>query len=313
MSGKSEDFAALKERVRLSDHVSRRVMLSKNGPDRWGLCPFHSEKSPSFSVNDAKGFYHCFGCGAHGDILDWWQRIEGLAFDQAADRLRREMEGPRPSPQRTDLPADHDRETLRKQAEARAIWEAARPLDGTIAEVYLREARGISLSAPACLRFHPRLPVGPRELGEAPAMVAAVTDLAGGLVAIQRTFLLGDGSGKARFERPKRALGPVGQGAVCLGPAGTVIGIAEGVETGLSAMEMFCVPVWCVLGSNLSRIALPALVRNVALFADKGEAGERAAEIAMRAFHEQGRKVVVRFAHRGKDFNDELKARRHGS
>jgi DNA primase len=313
MSGKSDDFGALKERVRLSDHVSRRLKLSKNGPDRWGLCPFHSEKSPSFSVNDAKGFYHCFGCGAHGDILDWWQRIEGLSFDQAAERLRREAEGPRPSPQLSDIAPDPDSETLRKQVEARAIWEASRPVIGTIAEIYLREARGISLSPPACLRFHPRLAVGPRDLGEAPAMVAAVTDLAGRVVAIQRTFLLEDGGGKARFERPKRALGPVGQGAVCLGPAGAVIGIAEGVETGLSAMEMFCVPVWCALGSNLSRIALPPVVRNVALFADRGEAGERAAAIARRAFHEQGRKVVVRFAQRGKDFNDELKARRHGS
>lgn len=308
-----DDLGALKDRLRLSDYVSRHVKLSPGKGDRFGICPFHAEKSGSFSVNDAKGFYHCFGCGAHGDILDWWQKIEGLSFDQARERLRREAGA---SPAQAEHPTDRsdpDRETLRKQAEARAIWEASRPIAGTIAEIYLRESRGIILVPPACLRFQPRLAIGPREAGEAPAMVAAVTDLSGAVVAIQRTFLLPDGSGKAAIERPKRALGPVGQGAVCLALAGPVTGVAEGVETGLSAMEMFRVPVWCALGSNLARIVLPDFVRNVAIFADRGEAGERAAAIASKAFHEQKRKVAVRLAERGKDFNDELKARRHGS
>ncbi len=307
-----DDLAALKARVRLSDHVSRRVKLSKNGPDRWGVCPFHNEKSPSFSVNDAKGFFHCFGCGAHGDILDWWRDAEGLSFEEARERLRREAGALPIQRERAPSHAEKDRDTLRKQAEGRAIWTAAQPAGGTIAETYLRQARGIGIAPPACLRFHPRLPVGPRELGDAPAMVAAVTDLAGAVVAVQRTFLLPDGSGKARFERPKRALGPVGEGAVCLAPAGIVMGIAEGIETGLSAMELFAVPVWCALGSNLARVVLPDFVRNVALFADRGEAGERAALIASRAFHEQKRKVTVRFPKIGKDFNDELKARRNG-
>ncbi|MGD9659393.1 MAG: toprim domain-containing protein, partial [Methylocystis sp.] len=74
----------------------------------------------------------------------------------------------------------------------------------------------------------------------------------------------------------------------------------------------FRVPVWCALGSNLARIVLPERVRNVAIFADRGEAGERAAAMASRVLHEQGRKVAIRFPLRGKDFNDELKARRRG-
>ena len=144
-------------------------------------------------------------------------------------------------------------------------------------------------------------------------MVAAVVDLLGAVVAVQRTFLLPDGSGKAAMDRPKRALGPVGQGAVCLGPAGAVVGLAEGIETGLSAMELFRVPVWCALGSNLARVVLPERARAVAIFADRGEAGERAAAIAAKTLHGQRRKVAVRFPAIGKDFNDELKARRNGS
>jgi DNA primase len=235
-----------------------------------------------------------------------------MTFDEARDRLRREA-GAMPYRREPAAPLhqpDKDRDTLRKQAEARAIWTAAQPIGGTIAETYLREARAIGLQLPDCLRFHPRLAIGPRELGDAPAMVAAVTDLLGDVVAIQRTFLLPDGSGKARIDRPKRGLGPIGEGALCLAPAGIVTGIAEGIETGLSAMELFSVPVWCVLGSNLRRIVLPDFVRNVALFADRGDAGERAAMIAAQAFREQKRRVAVRFPEIGKDFNDELKARR---
>jgi DNA primase len=289
----SDDLGALKARLRLSGYVARRVKLAKRGLDFWGLCPFHAEKSPSFSINDAKGFYHCFGCGAHGDILDWWQAIEGLSFEDARERLRREAG--EPAAKSDEDRSRRDVEAERRRADALAIWRATAPIVGTIAETYLRAARGVGLTLPDCLRFHPRLAIGPRDLGEAPAMVAAVTDLAGALVAIQRTFLLPDGSGKAAIDRPKRALGPVGQGAVCLAPPGMVTGLAEGVETGLSAMELFRVPVWCALGSNLGRVILPDRVRNVAIFADRGEAGERAAEIAASSLHRQGRKVAVRF------------------
>jgi DNA primase len=245
----SDDLGALKARLRLSGYVARRVKLTKRGSDFWGLCPFHAEKTGSFSVNDAKGFY-CFGCGAHGDILDWWQKIEGLSFEDARERLRRE------AGERSAAPGGgprRDAAAERKQAEALAIWGVSVPIAGTIAETYLRKVRSVSLAPPDCLRFHPRLPIGPRELGEAPAMVAAVQNVGGAVVAIQRTFLLPDGSGKAAIDRPKCALGPVGQGAVCLAPAGMVTGLAEGVETGLSAIELFSVPVWCVLGSNLAR------------------------------------------------------------
>jgi DNA primase len=308
-----ESLAGLKARVRLSEFVATRVKLSPGKGDRFGLCPFHSERSPSFTVNDAKGFFHCFGCGAHGDILDWWEKADGLSFVEAAERLRREagaqpIATPRPRSQ-----SERDPEAAKKQADALAIWRASKPIGGTLAETYLRLARGIGVDLPECLRFHPGLRFDPSRSDELPAMVASVTDLAGAVVAIQRTFLLPDGSGKAAIERPKRALGPVTQGAVRLGPAGPLVGLAEGIETGLSAMQLFAVPVWCALGSNLARITLPAGTGKVAIFADRGEAGERAADAACAAFRSQRRKVTVRYPSQGKDFNDELRARRHGS
>lgn len=297
----------LKSRLRLSELIERRVTLSHGNGDRFGLCPFHDEKTPSFSVNDRKGFFHCFGCGAHGDILDWWQRIDGMSFPEAAERLRREA-GARPlqEPDGTPLP---DRDGARREVRARAIWNEARPIGGTLAETYLLQARKIGCALPDCLRFHPALRFNPIEPDTLPAMVAAVTNLAGAVVAVQRTFLAPDGNGKAAIDNPKRSLGSIARGAVCLAPAGPVVGLAEGIETGLSAMELFNVPVWCALGSNLAGVLLPRAVHHVAIFADRGVAGEAAAEKARETLRLQGRKVTVRLPAIGKDFNDELKAR----
>lgn len=308
MSGPRDQFADLKARVSLSSIIGRDVRLSPGKGDRFGLCPFHDEKTGSFTVNDRKGFFHCFGCHAHGDLLDWFQRFHHMTFAQAVEKLRAEAASP--LPKATTIPAGHnadDRETLQRQASARGIWAAASPIAGTPAETYLRQARAISIALPGCLRFDN----GSRSRG-VPTLVAAVVNLAGDVVAIQRTFLKVDGTGKADVPVPKRALGPVGRGAVCLAPAAPVLGLAEGIETGLSAMELFRLPVWCALGSNLARLTLPSQVRNVVIFADRGAAGEAAADKARAALHGQRRKVAVRFPKVGADFNDELRERRRG-
>ncbi|MGB8274677.1 MAG: DNA primase [Alphaproteobacteria bacterium] len=77
----------LRARAPLADVVSRRVRLKKRGRDYLGLCPFHKEKTASFTVNEEKGFYHCFGCGAHGDAIDFVMRSEGLQFPEAVEKL----------------------------------------------------------------------------------------------------------------------------------------------------------------------------------------------------------------------------------
>ena len=68
----------LRQRVPLSDIIGRRVKLIRKGRRFSGLCPFHSEKTPSFSVVDDDGFYHCFGCGAHGDAISFLREMDGL-------------------------------------------------------------------------------------------------------------------------------------------------------------------------------------------------------------------------------------------
>ncbi|MGB1025398.1 MAG: DNA primase, partial [Rhodospirillaceae bacterium] len=78
----------LKSAVSLSDVVRRRVKLIRGGPGEFkGLCPFHNEKTPSFTVSDTKGFFHCFGCGAHGDVIAFEMRASNVPFLDAVERL----------------------------------------------------------------------------------------------------------------------------------------------------------------------------------------------------------------------------------
>lgn len=77
----------LRERLSIVDVVGRRVPLVKKGQNYWGCCPFHNEKTPSFSVNEDKGFYHCFGCGEHGDIISFVMKSENVDFKTAITEL----------------------------------------------------------------------------------------------------------------------------------------------------------------------------------------------------------------------------------
>lgn len=77
----------LRSRVSIAEVVGSKVKLTKRGREYLGLCPFHNEKTPSFTVNESKGFYHCFGCGAHGDIIKFEMEANGLPFIDAVKKL----------------------------------------------------------------------------------------------------------------------------------------------------------------------------------------------------------------------------------
>ena len=77
----------LRASILTSEVVGKKVRLKLRGKEFQGLCPFHNEKSPSFTVNDQKGFFHCFGCSAHGDIISFVMKNEGLEFKDAVQQL----------------------------------------------------------------------------------------------------------------------------------------------------------------------------------------------------------------------------------
>ncbi len=88
----------IRARISLSDVISQRVQLQKRGREYLGLCPFHNEKTPSFTVNNDKGFYHCFGCGAHGDAIRFITETQGLSFTEAVTQLAEQTGLPLPTP-----------------------------------------------------------------------------------------------------------------------------------------------------------------------------------------------------------------------
>src|ERR1700726_3365984 len=80
----------LRDRISLSALVGRRVKLARRGREFAGLCPFHHEKTPSFYVVEDKSFFHCFGCGAHGDVIGFAMRADNLDFIEAVEKLAAE-------------------------------------------------------------------------------------------------------------------------------------------------------------------------------------------------------------------------------
>ena len=129
----------LKTRLRPSDVIGKSVKLRRQGREYAGLSPFTKEKSPSFFVNDDKGFYHCFSSGKHGDIISYLQETERLTFTEAVERLAAEAGMVLPEPDARAAQEDKKRSTLTDWMELAAAWfesELRRPV-GQAARDYL--------------------------------------------------------------------------------------------------------------------------------------------------------------------------------
>ncbi len=87
MSDLQKFLDELRAKISIVDVVGDKVKLVRKGREHTGLCPFHNEKTPSFTVNEVKGFYHCFGCGAHGDIVKFEMEANNLPFMEAVNKL----------------------------------------------------------------------------------------------------------------------------------------------------------------------------------------------------------------------------------
>lgn len=225
--------------------------LKRKGREWVGCCPFHGERTPSFTVWKSNGrqYFKCFGCGESGDAIGFTMRAHGLDF-HAALRTLADDAGISDDPvlraraaemahRRAVEAARRDaRDRDRRMASAAGVWRATRPAAGTIAEIYLA-ARGIPLDliggVPPTIRF-----LGAyyhREAGrELPAMVAAVQGPERNIRAVHLTYLAGDGRAKADVSPAKRMIGPAWGGAVRFGPAAPVLYVAEGIETALSVL-----------------------------------------------------------------------------
>lgn len=138
----------IKARVRPSDVVGRHVKLKRQGREFAGLSPFTNEKTPSFFVNDEKGFYHCFSSGKHGDAISFLMEVEGLTFPEAVEKLAglAGLEMPKADPQ-AEARAARNKETISWMERAQEFFERSLYRQvGQSARDYLSN-RGLSKTA----------------------------------------------------------------------------------------------------------------------------------------------------------------------
>jgi DNA primase len=135
----------LRARTSLSALVGKTVKLTRAGREMKGCCPFHNEKTPSFYVNDDKGFYHCFGCSAHGDAIRWMTDQRGLPFMDAVKELAAAAGMEVPAPSAREAERAERAKSLHGVMQAAADWftQQLGGLDGAEARALL-ERRGIA-------------------------------------------------------------------------------------------------------------------------------------------------------------------------
>ncbi len=144
MSPSSDPIAEIKARLDLVEIVGQKVALKRTGHSYKGLCPFHAEKTPSFIVFPDKGNYHCFGCGANGDLFTFVMKTENLDFPEAL-RLLAARAGVELKPRLTDDAASQRRAQLVQLLEQATLFfqQALRRPEGQAARDYLA-GRGIT-------------------------------------------------------------------------------------------------------------------------------------------------------------------------
>src|SRR5271170_1964605 len=134
----------LRNRISLSEFIGRRIKLTRRGREFAGLCPFHHEKTPSFYVVDDKNFFHCFGCGAHGDAIGFAMRADNLDFLEAVEKLAGEagLAVPQATPEERER-AQRQKTLLETLEAAAAFYEARLWAPGGIRARDYLQARGL--------------------------------------------------------------------------------------------------------------------------------------------------------------------------
>ena len=265
-----------------------------------------------------RGVWGHFSTDVGGDALDLVAHVRGLNKHQAIEWAKRWLRiddgmpvsgsavTSRPQPTAVVRPTENSRNVQ----PARDLWHRAQPIAGTIGELYLRR-RGITIELPPSIRYIAGIehkPSGKR----LPALIVGVQRPSGRVEGIHRLFIRADGRGKAPVTQNKMMLGRIAGGAVRLAPAAPRLGISEGIENGLAAMELYPgLPVWAVLSvSNMGAVALPETVREVVLLLDgdaPGSPADKAAGKAALELMKRGLKVETARPPEGKDFNDLLR------
>lgn len=258
------------------------------------------------SGKGAAGKWTDAATGEHGDLLDLIAASCRLASHRdVLDEARRFLnlsEIPRQSADRS--------KSFDGAADAQRLFAESRPLAGTVAETYLRSRGFPGADGFSELRFHPRCLY--RESAGAsvqywPALIAAVTDDAGTITGVMRTYLARDGREKVPLACPRKALGALAGNAVRFGDARDALIIGEGIETVLSLRRVLPgMPIAAALSAqHLRAFEIPPPVKRLYIAVDRDDAGLNAAEASRQRARDDGVDVRLLLPMR-KDFNDDL-------
>jgi DNA polymerase len=276
----------------LPDHVAPLTELVGLPllPGNKVMCPFHEEVEPSCTIYP--DHFHCFGCGEHGNRVDWLMRVEGMTAAEAVQMIKEWPPAVEPVMNCDDAG---------NLALVKSIWTASLPLEGSIAERYLDGTRHIDVTklpddVHRCLRFHPACMFGPGPL--LPCLIALMRDpVTDELVGIQRTALRERDGQILKIER--RMLGRVG--VVKLWPASADLVIGEGLETVLAAATRIphngqpLTPAWAALSTkNLAALPIVPGVQRLVLLIDNdsNQQGQMSAARVTAHWRRHGRVVV---------------------
>jgi DNA primase len=136
----------LKARYRISEVIGRFIPVKRAGREYKALCPFHREKSPSFTINDEKGFFHCFGCGAHGDVIGFTMDYERLSYPEAIEKLAIQAGVALPRESREEARREAKTLSLQAVVEEACSWFQSQlegSAEGDLARRYIKE-RGLA-------------------------------------------------------------------------------------------------------------------------------------------------------------------------
>jgi DNA primase len=348
MAGKipDETIQAIRDRVSIVEVISSYVALKKAGRNHIGLCPFHTEKTPSFTVNDERGLFHCFGCGAGGTVFTFLMKIERQDFPEAVAGLARRAGVPLPERRADSAGSQHREELLRINDFAAAFFGRAllRP-EGEQARGYLAE-RGVApeIAERFGLGFAPATGnalARALEKKQAPLVSAVELGLLGrstdgrlydrfrgrlmfpirhgdGRVIGFGGRILG-GDGPKYLNSPESVVFRKGEGVYGLAEARQAIReadrvvLVEGYLDALALVQAGITHTVATLGTALTVVQLRLLRRfsgNIIAFFDGDAAGQKAAERAFALSAEAGVWAVGAFLPSG--FDPDTFVRQHG-
>jgi Toprim domain len=319
----SRDAAELARRLaREAEAVCRHYLSNGRREGRyWLVGDVHNTPGRSMfvrlqqSTKGRAGKWTDAATGEHGDLLDVIRESQGLRdFREVAEEARRFLKLPRTEPElapRSVCPPAPSG----SQEPARRLFAISGPIEGTVAETYLQR-RGIARAHHGgSLRFHPRCYYRPDENSPTetwPAMIARVTDIAGRITGVHRTWLDpenfdGIRLGKAPVDTPRRAMGDLLGNAVRFGPADDVLAAGEGIETMLSLRcVLSTLPMAAALSANhLGAIDFPLSLRRLYIARDADAAGDTVVAALTQRAQAAGIEAI-KLSPRLGDFNEDL-------